>query len=280
MKKFTALMLCLLLLSGLYACAAEKEDPQNPYRVKSCTIEWYSDGELTSTSVSEYAYNEAGYIETVTSTQDDMPALTITNEHDEYGNVIRSVFMEKDGTQSVSEYKLTLDEQHRPTHEEHYSDGTLSATSDMAYDKNGNQTMLNIVRMENGEKDSSSWTDMVYDGNGNLVRQDVRWSDSEGGYSLFEYDGSRRLKETAYSYDDVLNYYVEYSYDETGLVETQLKYDADGTLLRKDIATRDEYDNVLSLETKWYHEHITGKADGDGIDVRYLYTYELVEAAE
>lgn len=250
MKKRSILPLAMAMLLAMTACAAEAEETENLYRCTSYTIEYYTDGEVTSSY--ECTYNEAGCKESDIRYENGLVVSTTAYETDEYGNLVRSIYTDADGTQAVSEYKLTLDGQHRVLFEEYYHNGELGSTSEMAYDKNGN-----------------------------LIREDARWSTGDEGYTIYEYDNGKRIAQTEYVGNEIQNrYYTEYSYDETGLIEAQRKYDADGTFLRLDIITYDEYGNVLTSETGWSDEHITGEPYDGTIEIKYTYTYEPIPSAE
>ena len=68
---------------------------------------------------------------------------------------------------------------------------------------------------------------------------------------------------------------MDYTYDESGLVETAMEYNKNGTLQSKTITTYDEYKNILRQE---YYSH-TGKIPGSGDDTPdriHTCTYEKI----
>ena len=252
MKKFT-ILLCAALLLTLPACAAKQEEQENPYRIQTITFEYFIRPNSPSSQVYDYSYNETGDIITMTVSSDGNLVDITTYEQDEFGNVFRTT-VERDGEKFVEDHVLTLDEQHRITFCEDYQDGELTATHENAYDNNGNQTMLNIVRMEDGEPQLTSWMDMTYDKNGNIIRDDVRWSDGKANYTLYEYENERLMRKECYNSHDFMTSYTIYSYDETGLEITSVSYDPNDTPTYKNISIFDEYDNLLSAEYFWYNE--------------------------
>ena len=276
MKKWIAIVLAAAAVFSTSACGKAPKNADNPYRVSSFSTEYYSNGELTQAHTHIRSYNEAGHLASEVYLKDGEQVYDVRYETDAYGNVLREVIIYPDGTQNITENQLTLDEQNRVIFEEVYTDGQLRATSEMAYDEAGNQTVLNITRIGalNGE-DITSWTDMQYDDDGNMIREDVRWSNSDdGGYILFTYKKGKLVRQEEYGAEGLRSEYsIEYSYDKSGLVETQRRYDGDGTYIRFDRITYDEHGNALSKESGWSEE---GELTDDTVDMKYTYTYELI----
>ena len=264
MKKLTVLLLtALLLLSG----CAKTEEPENPYRLKSYTSESTIAGNLTHDIRCEYFYDESGQMYQWDSYWHGDLLRSNYVERDEHGNIIRSTITNSDGSQTVEDHTLTLDEQHRILRDEVYVEDTCQSIWEYAYDKDGNQTMQNIIRSPGNEDSITSWVDMTYDGNGNLLREDVRWSHSSSSYTEYSYKGGKLDKTSSYNENNKLTEYILYSYDESGLVVTLTTYSANGTLEETVINTYDEYGNLLTNESRNEVLDMSGK---------YIYTYELI----
>lgn len=269
MKKLSALLLILLLLFS--GCAKAKE-PENPYRLKSYTSETTIDGTVTHDIRCEYFYDENGRISRWDSYWHGDLLRSEHPERDEYGNIIRNTIINSDGTQTVEEHLLTLDGQHRIVRDEVSVEGCCQSIWEYAYDSDGNQTMLNIIRNPESEDLSiTSWVDMVYDKNGNLLREDVRWSHSSASHTEYSYKAGKLDKTSSYDAHNKLTGYTQYSYDETGLIVTLTTYTADGTPEEIVVNTYDAYGNLLTNESRNEVMNRSGK---------YIYTYELIESEE
>lgn len=310
MKQRTALLLALFLVMSLTACggsgteptaqttaatavpaATEKleieisvpEEPfvkqENPYRLKAYSIDFYHQGNLAYIGTYEYLYNEQGYRETETYHQDGILKDTTIYEHDEYGNAVRATTTSADSAVSIRENKLTLDENHRVVFEEAWWNEELGATSEMAYDENGNQTMLNIVRMTDGEPNMTSRSTYTYDSEGNRLRTDTLWDNGDGGYSLHTYQNGYLIRTESYDLEDNLTDYCLYSYEQGGLLQEEYICKADGTLLSRYITVRDEFGNTLTREGYSYYDVITEAKCEPQLSGKYTYSYELIEAA-
>lgn len=124
--------------------------------------------------------------------------LTVTYTRDEYGNIIRDETNYADGTRTVIEKALTLDDRHRVIRSEGISDDGRQTLSEYSYNKQGQTTKHYIYRYGIWEgKDINSFTDNTYDRNGNLIRVDVRWEPDNGnnGYALCTYQNDRLVRE-------------------------------------------------------------------------------------
>ena len=265
MKKLSLLILAaLLLLSG----CTKGEEPKNPYRLKSYTSETTMEGIVTHDIRCDYFYNEHGQICQLDAYWKGALLRRDCMEHDECGNVIRNTITNSDGSQTVEEHILTLDEQHRILRDEVYVGNICQSISEYAYDKAGNQTMHNIIRNPGSETSITSWMDMQYDRKGNLLREDVRWSHSSSSYTEYSYKSGKLGKVSNYDEHDRLTGYTRYSYDETGLIVTLNTYSSDDTLEETVVNTYDEYGNLLTNESRNEVMDRTGK---------YFYTSELIE---
>lgn len=281
MKKICALLLTFLFLLTISGCA-QAEAPENPYRMKTYIRESYDRDGTTQTIWIEYAYDENGWNESIQTYYDDVLDNTQVFSRDTYGNLTATTQTNADGTQTTSKEVLTLDDQHRVIYSETYQyDGTLFATTEYGYNKDGLTTKLNINRIGalNGE-DWKSFVDRTYDRKGNLTREDVRWesSDISTGYSLFTYDQQGKLLRIEEYQNEELTAYIDHSYDETGLIRTSLTCDADGTVEYKSITTFDPYGNELERITyDYYTEQMRYGQTDEEPDSRSTYIYELTE---
>ena len=276
MKRFILLACAALLcLSG---CASQTEPPENPCRLKVHVQENTNSGHKWEF---HYTYNDQGHLAGIQEYTNGEPGVLWTYEYDDWGNILRETTEETDGTVCVTEHTLTLDDAHRVLYDETFSGGVLTAITEAAYDKDGNQTMLNINRIGSLDgADLVSYVDCTYDSKGNLIQETVRWSNdaASGGISTYIYQNDRLVRMEYRSHDGTLNYFNKYSYDETGLIRTAMQYEADKTLSGKTITTFDEYGNELRSETYRYQEGIPG-GDDDAVDRITTYTYESIDPA-
>lgn len=266
-KLIIGVLTALLLLSG----CAKTEEPENPYRLKSYTSETITDGIVTHSIRCDYFYDESGQLSRWDSYWMDKLHRTNSVEWDEYGNIVRSTIINPDGSQTVEEHILTLDEQHRILRDEVFVDLVCTRIQEYAYDDAGNHTMLNIIRSPGNEDSITSWTDMTYDEKGNLLREDVRWSFSSSSHTEYTYKSGKLDKSSSYDEHNRLTSYTQYSYDETGLIVTLTTCAADGTLEETVVNTYDEYGNLLTNEFRNEVWNRSGK---------YVYTYELIESED
>lgn len=288
MKKHIALLLALVLLFSLTACGkpAEKE---NPYRMKTYTIDYYQDGEPFSRTENTYIYNDNGFLSQILVSENGTLTNTLIYETDEYGNTTRITNEIADGVSSfVVDYVLTLDTDHRIIRQEQLEtdasgiSSVLISIREAAYDKQGNQTQTTFTRSEDNY---TNWTDYVYDHNGNLIEEIHRWNNGTKGitkentrnYSIakYEYTDGRLTRCESYNYKNELEEYEEYTYDDTGLVQTKNRYEADGSPYSKNVTTFDEYGNMLTTEI--YKLRDDGIDTPDNlIDLVYTATYEPI----
>lgn len=283
MKKWLSLLLAAFMLLSLAACTGEKEE--NPYRMKTQTIDRYLVGERTSQMKFSYRYDEEGYLAQTVYSLDGEMTETDTFENDAYGNIVRCTLKSADGATHIYEYKLTLDAKHRIIREEAYWDGRLDGITEMAYDRQGNQTQLNITRIYVDTEDLISWVDYAYDSSGNLIEETKRWNDGDSSITksnatnvsrtAYQYEDGKCVRSETYGSKDKLVSYSEYTYDETGLIQTQLHYEADGSEDGKTINTYDEYGNLLVCEIYGAWDPVTESYD-DLAERITTYTYERI----
>ena len=272
-KKLLLLLAVLMLLPG---CG--KAEPENPYRLKTTTIEYYYRDRENTVWEFEETYDENGLLVESQEIEDGVPDTKTVYEYDAYGNPIRTTQIHPDGTRDVAEDKLTLDEQHRVLYSESTWNGEPSATTEYGYSKDGQITKLYINRIGGlGTEDWKSFVDRTYDRKGRLVRQDIRWEPDNNGksYTLYTYDKDRLLRTETYQ-GEKLDSYTDYTYDETGRIRTSIAYDADGIKGSKNITTLDEYGNELEVISYFYASERTryGETDEEP-DRRTTYVYEL-----
>ena len=246
MKKVTALVSALLSVLSLAGCANSPK-VENPYRIKTQIHETYH-LDRTQTIRTEYIYDENGWlVETQTFKDNDEWWYTTKFILDENGNNHGSETVAADGTQSV-ERMLTLDDQGRMLTSESHQNGEVTATTEYGYNEAGQVTKLYINRLNAlGGNDLKSFVDSTYDSNGNLSRQDIRWEPSNNQeHTLYTYKNDKIQRTETFAGDN-LNCYSEYTYDETGLVQTAIERSVDETLQSKHITTYDEYGNPLEV---------------------------------
>ena len=271
----------LLLAVMMLLCGCGKAEPENPFRPKTTTIEYYDRDGRTSLWEFENTYGENGWLVENQEYEDGVADTKTIYEHDEYGNTIRTTHIHTDGTQDVAEDKLTLDEEHRIIYQESTWNGEPQATTECTYNKDGLVTKLYINRIKAlGDEDWKSFVDRAYDPKGRLVREDTRWEPdnrSNSGYIIYLYEKDRLVRTESYQ-NDILDSYTDYTYDETGLIQTAIEYSADGTKERKRVATSDEYGNELEVISYHYDSEraIYGETDEEP-DSRTTYIYELIE---
>lgn len=266
------------LAAALLLCGCGKaQEPENPYRIKSQTYETYQDGEAIPWRF-ENIYDENGYLVEVQEYENDVLDTKTLYEYDAYGNIIRTTSIQPDGTQNVGEDTLALDEQHRVVYSESTWNGEPKATTQYGYNADGQITKLYINRIGalNAE-DWKSFVDRTYDRKGRLTREDTRWEpdNNDSSYTLYHYEKDRLLRTETYK-SEALDTYTDYTYDESGLVQTAIAFDSDGTLRSKHITTFDEYGNQLEVVAHAYYSDLIRKGEMDEEpDSRTTYVYEL-----
>lgn len=268
------LFVCTILVC-LTGCTGQTDPPKNPYRLKIHAQEDTNSGHKWEM---HYSYNSQGHTDQIQELSNGTAGFLLTFEYDDWGNILRQTTKEPDGTLRTEEHDLTLDADHRVIYDETFYAGILIATTEAAYDKDGNQIMQNINRIGSLDgEDIISYVDRIYDEKGNLLQERARWSHNadSGGISTYTYRKDQIVWMEYRGHDGKLNYFIEYSYDETGLIQTAMQYDADNVLFAKTVTTFDEYGNELQSEYYRYMQGIPG-GDDDMVDRIITYTYEPV----
>ncbi|MBP3684381.1 MAG: hypothetical protein J6J12_05395 [Oscillospiraceae bacterium] len=245
MKKLLALILTMICVVSLMGCG-KTETLENPYRLKTQILERYHNGE-TQTTRTEYIYDENGWlIETQTFDGEEW-WYTTRFIRDEKGNSQGSETSYADGTQ-MKEVALTLDKQGRMLTSESYLNGKLEKTTEYGYNDDGQITKRYTTTIDTlGGEDRVSCIDSTFDQQGNLVREDVRWEPgNETGYNLYLYENGKLIREESYS-GEKLDVYKEYTFDDTGLVQTALTKKGETFIQSKHVTTFDEYGNPLEV---------------------------------
>jgi len=271
--------IALLLVTACLLCGCGKaEQPENPYRLKKTTVEYYYRDKETFTWEFVDTYDENGWLVENQEFENGIADTKTLYEHDAYGNIIRTTSIQPDGSRDVSEEKLTLDEQHRVVYSASTWNGEPSATTETGYNKDGQITKLYINRIGAlHEEDWKSFVDRTYDRKGRLTREDTRWEphDDNTSYTLYHYEQDRLLRTETYKMEE-LDTYTDYTYDETGLVQTAVSFDANGVKESKQITTFDEYGNELEVISYFYaSERMRYGETDEEPDRRTTYVYEL-----
>jgi len=271
-KIVCAFLAAMLILSG----CGKKAETENPYRLKTQILENYRDGGVRLVR-SENTYGENNRVTEQQTFYDEQWHSTFQYNWDDYGNLIRLHQTYADGTESLREETLTLDDQHRVIRSETEWDNGQHMLAEYSYNIDGQITKEYISRpgFLNGE-DWNSYVDKTYDRSGNLIREDSRWGPGDNSsYTLYTYKKDRLLLEE-YFVGQELDSYIEYTYDDTGLVQTAISRKADGTLNSKHITTFDEYGNKLEVVAYAYGSELAryGETDEEP-DSRTTNVYEL-----
>lgn len=272
--------IAFLLAAACLLCGCEKaEEPENPYWLKSQTYETYHD-EVAFLWRFENVYDEKGWLAEQLEYENDVPDTKTLYEHDAYGNIVRTTTIQPDGTQDVAEDKLTLDEQHRVVCSESTWNREPTGITEYGYNDAGQITRLYINRIGAlNEEDWKSFVDRTYDRKGRLIREDTRWEPdhNDSSYTLYHYEKDDLLRTETYKGEELDNY-TDYTYDETGRIQTAISYESDGTLRSKHITTFDEYGNKLEVVSYAYASELirSGMTDEEP-DSRTTYVYEIKE---
>ena len=245
MKKFATLVLVLFSVLSLVGCAKE-EKAENPYRIKTQIHETYR-LDRTDTIRTEYIYDENGWLVETQTYDNEEWWYTTKFILDEKGNNHGSEKVAANGT-IMTEVMLSTDEQGRMLTSESYLNGELDSTTEYAYNEDGLIVKRYTTTIDQfGGENRVSYIDSTYDQQGNLTREDYRWEPSnENSYTLFIYENGKLIREETYN-GDSLDVYKDYTFDETGLIETALTQKGETVIQYKHITTYDEYGNPLEV---------------------------------
>ena len=288
MRKTILLFVSVLLI--LCGCATEKKAEQK-FVVVAHSQEHLNDGIVTDTHNYSYTYNDVGVVLYSEYHHNGLLISKESYEYDEFGNLVKAI-TESDGVVvDSSEYKYTMDEEGHILREENYWNGELYFVAEYTYDKKGKELTREQTLFSGKEEPDWRKYTKEYDQKGELIKETLHWN-FNGEYIVWDYEDELCVRQTAYkesngmieeyyvnTYDekgnliresqynaaDKLVRYTEYTWDETGSVQTRREYSADGTL-QEDYAvfTFDQYGNKIMSEHYF---------DGE-LDVKNYYIYE------
>ena len=294
MKKIMLLTAVLLIL--LTGCS-QKEESVPTFIMIECNQEFLKDGVVTGTDCYTYTYNEAGLAIYGERHQDGSLVDTTFWEYDEFGNPVK-ITTEVNDTAEISEYKNTLDQDGRILRQEMYHNGMLTSVDVYTYDDKGNE-LTHEYNFFAEIEEMSDWRKYTktYNRKGELTQQALHWNFNDE-YIIWDYKDGLCVRQTSYesetdkiveywlnTYDekgneikqsrydeaDNLQFYTEYTWDETGRIQTKMNYGADGTPRNHfDVFTYDEHGNQIMQERY---------RDGE-VYWRISYVYEMLETAK
>ncbi len=271
MKK--AILLFVSLLFILCGCATVKE-PEPKFIEIARTHEYLNDGIVTETDHYSYTYNDAGFMISSEHHQNGLLLSKESYEYDEFGALVK-IITESNDTVETTEYKYTMDEEGHILRQETYRNGELCFVDEFTYDKKGNE--LTREQTSFSKNEDPYWREYTkeYNRKGELIRETLHWN-FNGEYIIWDYEDERCIRQAAYNkgndqiveyfvntydekgnliresqYDaaDNLKRYTEYTWDETGRVQTRKDYSADGTFQNDyNVYTYDEYGNKIMNE--------------------------------
>ncbi len=263
-----AVLFLMLILTG---CVRSEE--KNPYRLKSQSV--------TSCNRMEDAYSEPWIWENfydeqgLLSAKKDNLGNASSMTYDDYGNLIRIVLDNADGSQRIVEYVLSLDAQHRIIHREAYQDGVLYNVRQLDYDRTGNVVRQDDSRVSDDGMSLDSQMEMEYDRYGNLIHEKIRWSDGDGSDKILTYENGRLSRCNIYDPDGNQKEYWECTWEQETKTQTCHRYDAQGNLLRIGVSVFDEYGNLLEEKAYYPEDARDGEVD-DKVDRIETFTYERI----
>ena len=271
MKKTILLFTSLLFI--LCGCATAKE-PEQKFVAIAYKTEYFTDGIVTQTDHYSNTYNDAGVI---TSSEHHKNGLLLSQEsyeYDEFGNLVK-VIAESNDVVETTEYKYTMDEEGHILRREENRDGELCFVEEFTYDKKGNELTQEQTSFSKNEDPYWRKYTKEYNRKGELIKETLHWNFNVE-YIVWDYEDERCIRQTAYNkgndqieeyhvntydekgnliresqYDaaDNLECYTEYTWDETGRVQTKKYYSADGTFQNDyNVYTYDEYGNKIMNE--------------------------------
>lgn len=294
MRKIMLLLAVLLIL--LTGCS-QKEESAPIFIMTENNQEFLEAGVVTGTDCYIFTYNEDGLAIYGERHQDGSLLSTTSWEYDEFGNPVK-ITTEENDTVEISEYKNTLDQDGRILRQEMYQNGTLTSADVYTYDEKGNE-LTHEYNWYSENEEMSDWRKYTktYNRMGELTQQTLHWNfndeyiiwdyedelcvrqttyeaetDKIVEYWLYTYDEKgNEIKQSRYDAADNLEFYTEYTWDDTGRAQTKKNYNADGTPRNHfDVFTYDEYGNQIMQERY---------QDGE-VYWRISYVYEQLKAAE
>lgn len=276
-RMLTIIVLITVFLSGCGRVAKN----ENPYRIKTQIHETYHLGD-TETIRTEYIYDEKGWLVETQTYYDEEWWYTTKFILDEHGNSHGSEKVAENGD-IITEVMLTTDEQGRMLTSEGYVNGELQETTEYAYNDDNQiikryTTKLDTMNLFGGDN-RISYIDSTYDKRGNLLREDILYMpDNESEYNLYIYENDQLVREENYV-GDRLNIYKEYTFDDTGLIQTALTKKGKTFIQNKHITTFDEYGNPLEILAFAYgsEQARLGKSVDDP-NTRTTNIYEKIES--
>ena len=239
--------LSILLLIAVLLCGCGKtEKVENPYRIKTQIWESYRQ-DKTETVRTEYIYDENGWLVETQTYHDEEWWYTTKFILDECGNNHGSERVAANGD-TITEVMLTADKQGRMLTSEGYVNGVLQKTAEYGYNSDGLIVKRNTTTIDMfGGENRTSYIDSTYDKDGNLIREDILYMpNNESEYNLYIYENDQLVREENYV-GDRLNLYKEYTFDDTGLIQTALTKKGENFIQTKHITTYDEFGNPLEV---------------------------------
>lgn len=269
--------LSILLLIAVFLCGCGKtEKEENPYRIKTQIWESYRQ-DKTETVRTEYIYDENGWLVETQTYHDEEWWYTTKFILDENGNNHGSERVAANGD-TITEVMLTADKQGRMLTSEGYVNGELQKTTEYGYNDEGLIVKRNTTTIDMfGGENRTSYIDSTYDKDGNLIREDILYMpNNEGEYNLYIYENGQLVREENYT-GDRLSLYKEYTFDDTGLIQTALTKKGENFIQTKHITTYDEFGNPLEVLAFAYGSEFArlGKAE-DEPDSRTTNIYEEI----
>lgn len=259
MKRFY--VTCLASLLMLTGCSFGKTEIDNPLRIKSSRTEIPESDTIIE---SVYTYNDKGNLDKIEDFRDGRSDCVLTFEYDSLGNIIRKCWVYGDGNRSTVEYILTINDNHQIVDQETITDGNKKEIQEFTYDKYGNTIEINNIHYS-GTNTNVINSKYEYDRNGNIIKREILWDNdpSMGGTTTYHYENGCLIHEELLATAGWCKSYIDYSYDESGLIQTAMEYNGKGSLQSKTVTTYDQYGNVLRWE---YYSH-TGIISGSGDDI-------------
>lgn len=257
--------LSILLLIAVLLCGCGKTaEVENPYRIKTQIHETYNLDD-TETVRTEYIYDENGWLVETQTYDDEGWWYTTKFILDENGNSHGSEKVAANGD-IITEVMLTTDKQGRMLTSESYVNGELQKTTEYVYNDNGQITnhCTTTINMFGGE----NWTtyiDSTYDKDDNLIREDILYMpNNESEYNLYIYENGQLIREESYV-GESLDVYKDYTFDESGLIQTALTQKGENFIQYKHITTYDEFGNPLEVLAFAYGSEFArlGKAEDE-----------------